>query len=253
MEFPSAARTNHNRRRVVTVGSDSRTPRGVILVVDDEPTMRTLLRQFLPDWRVEEAGDGQAGLAKAREVRPDLIIADWVMPRLSGPEMVKRLRADPQLSHVPVVMLTALADVEHRAKSYHSGADHFLPKDFEPEELLAIIERAVQRTQPLSFAAPLMQALHDQVETKDMAEIGEAVSLLGEFQQRGVEMVLHAGDYCAPFALRPFQDYAAPMVGVYGRTDGDREGLKSIAAQALACELFEDGGIGASACLTDAD
>jgi len=63
--------------------------------------------------------------------------------------------------------------------------------------------------------------------------------LLQEFQQRGVEMVLHAGDYCAPFALLPFLEYAAPMVGVFGRTDGDREGLRGIAAQALACELFE--------------
>ncbi|MEK6612030.1 MAG: metallophosphoesterase [Gemmatimonadota bacterium] len=65
------------------------------------------------------------------------------------------------------------------------------------------------------------------------------VRLLKEFQQRQVDMVLHAGDYCAPFALQPFQDYAAPMVGVFGRSDGDREGLKAIAAQALACELFE--------------
>jgi len=64
-------------------------------------------------------------------------------------------------------------------------------------------------------------------------------ALLQEFQARGVEMVLHAGDYCAPFALQPFLEYAAPMVGVFGRTDGDREGLRQIAAQALACELFE--------------
>lgn len=63
--------------------------------------------------------------------------------------------------------------------------------------------------------------------------------LLDEFKARGVEMVLHAGDYCAPFALQPFLEYAAPMVGVFGRTDGDREGLRSMAAQALACELFE--------------
>lgn len=64
-------------------------------------------------------------------------------------------------------------------------------------------------------------------------------ALLQEFQARGVEMVLHAGDYCSPFALQPFLDYAAPMVGVFGRNDGDREGLRATAAQALACELFE--------------
>lgn len=64
-------------------------------------------------------------------------------------------------------------------------------------------------------------------------------ALLAEFQERGVEMVLHAGDYCSAFALQPFLEYAAPMVGVFGRNDGDREGLRGIAAQALACELFE--------------
>jgi putative phosphoesterase len=63
--------------------------------------------------------------------------------------------------------------------------------------------------------------------------------LLQEFQQRGVDMVLHAGDYCAPFALQAFVDFAVPMVGVFGRTDGDREGLRGVAAQGLACELFE--------------
>ncbi len=158
--------------------------RGVILVVDDDPTIRTLLRACLPEWRVVEAADGETGLARARETRPDVIIADWVMPRMRGPEMVKSLRSDPHLAHVPVVMLTALADVEHRAGSYQSGADYFLPKGFAPEELRAIIERALQRQQPLEFAAPLMQALGDRVDLADMAEIGEAVSLLGEFQQQ---------------------------------------------------------------------
>ncbi|MBW7933702.1 MAG: metallophosphoesterase [Gemmatimonadaceae bacterium] len=64
-------------------------------------------------------------------------------------------------------------------------------------------------------------------------------ALLQEFQQRQVEMVLHAGDFCSAFALQPFLEYGAPMVGVFGRNDGDREGLRSTAAQCLACELFE--------------
>jgi hypothetical protein len=65
------------------------------------------------------------------------------------------------------------------------------------------------------------------------------IKLLEEFQSRGVEMVLHAGDYCSPFSLQPFLENGAPMVGVFGRNDGDREGLRATAAQCLACELFE--------------
>ncbi|HJN17208.1 MAG TPA: SpoIIE family protein phosphatase, partial [Armatimonadota bacterium] len=159
-------------------------PRGVILVVDDDPTMRALLKQYLVGWTVEEASDGKAGLEKAREIQPDLVIADWMMPRMLGPEMVRQLRADDNLAHTPIVMLTAMSDVEHRTESYTSGADHFLPKDFQPQELLAIIDRAVERTEPLHYAAPLMRALHDRIEVEDMAQVGEAVGLLGDFQQR---------------------------------------------------------------------
>lgn len=66
-----------------------------------------------------------------------------------------------------------------------------------------------------------------------------ARALLQEFQARHVELILHAGDFCAAFALQPFQEFGVPMVGVFGRNDGDREGLRSTAAQCLACELFE--------------
>jgi sigma-B regulation protein RsbU (phosphoserine phosphatase) len=199
------------------VASNNASTRGVILVVDDDPVIRALMRQYLPDWTVVEAPDGETGLAKAQEVQPDLIIADWGMPRLPGPAMVKLLRADPNLSHVPVVMLTAHTDVEYRAQSYHSGADHFLPKGCAPEELLAIIDRAVQRTRPLQFAAPLMKALHDRIDSRDMAEIGEAVSLLGEFQQRTLPAgEFRMGQFAAGACLVPsviasgdFYDYVA--------------------------------------------
>ncbi|MGQ9730798.1 MAG: PP2C family protein-serine/threonine phosphatase [Candidatus Zipacnadales bacterium] len=157
---------------------------GVILVVNNDPAIRLLLRECLLEWQVEEATDGQAALDLARQLKPDLIIADWAMPRLSGPEMVKQLRHDPQLGHIPVVMLTGYTDVEHRAASYHSGADHFLPRDFAPAELLAIIERAVDRTRPLTLTAPLLEALDSQLAGQRMAEIGEAMALVAEFQQQ---------------------------------------------------------------------
>jgi sigma-B regulation protein RsbU (phosphoserine phosphatase) len=96
--------------------------------------------------------------------------------------------------------------VEHRAEGYHSGADHFLPKPFELEELLAIVERAVERNQPLSYAAPLLHALHDRVELADMPQVGEALSLLGEFQQRMLPPgEVHLGHLSAGACLLPSQ------------------------------------------------
>ena len=64
-------------------------------------------------------------------------------------------------------------------------------------------------------------------------------ALLAEFQARGVELILHAGDFCAPFALEPFVSNTTPTVGVFGRNDGDREALMAAAARGLAVELYE--------------
>lgn len=63
--------------------------------------------------------------------------------------------------------------------------------------------------------------------------------LVAQFQERDVSMVLHAGDYCSPFALAPLHALTVPVVGVFGRNDGDRSGLAAAAAQGLATELFE--------------
>lgn len=63
--------------------------------------------------------------------------------------------------------------------------------------------------------------------------------LLKQMTQRGVAMVLHAGDYCAPFSLQPFQEAGVALAGVFGRNDGDPEGLKAVAAQGMGHELFE--------------
>lgn len=63
--------------------------------------------------------------------------------------------------------------------------------------------------------------------------------LVRQMLQRGVSMVLHAGDFCSPFALRPFLEHSVTMAGVFGRNDGDHEGLKAYAASGLGIELFE--------------
>ncbi len=77
----------------------------------------------------------------------------------------------------------------------------------------------------------LLSDAHDRVPAID--------ALLKEMLARDVNFVLHAGDYCAPFSLKPFQDHSVAMAGVFGRNDGDREGIRSFAAQGLGQELFE--------------
>ncbi len=77
----------------------------------------------------------------------------------------------------------------------------------------------------------LMSDTHDRVPA--------VAELLAQMMERGVGMVLHAGDFCSPFALKPFEDANVALAGVFGRNDGDPEGLKAIAAQGMGQELFE--------------
>jgi len=103
----------------------------LVLVIEDNPDMRAFLRQELEgEYRVLEVVDGAAGVARARETIPDLILTDVMMPGMDGHEVAKQLRADPRTSHVPIIMLTARASTNARIEGLESGVDEYLPKPF---------------------------------------------------------------------------------------------------------------------------
>jgi diguanylate cyclase (GGDEF)-like protein len=112
---------------------------GVVLIVEDEAAIRVLLRTVFEraHYHVIEATDGQEGLEQAREVLPDLIVSDVVMPRLDGFEMVRALRRDPTTREIPVIMLTAKGETEDIVTGLELGADDYLSKPFKIPELLA--------------------------------------------------------------------------------------------------------------------
>jgi len=99
---------------------------------------------------IHVAADGEEGLARARVVRPDLIITDVMMPRLDGWSLVKQLRATPELAFVPVIFLTALGSDEDRIRGFRLGADDYLPKPFRFEELDLRVAKALKRLHPES-------------------------------------------------------------------------------------------------------
>ncbi|MEL6444969.1 MAG: two-component regulator propeller domain-containing protein [Bacteroidota bacterium] len=114
--------------------------RTTVLVVEDAADVRAYLASLLrADYLVVEAADGEAGLAKARERTPDLVVSDVAMPRMDGLALAEALRADPDLGFVPIVLLTARADVEDRVAGLESGADAYLAKPFDPRELRATV------------------------------------------------------------------------------------------------------------------
>ncbi len=118
-----------------------------VLIVDDDPDIRMLveLRLTASGYEVIGAGDGEAGLAAAREHAPDLVLADWTMPVLTGVEMCARMQADPQLARIPVVLLTARTTDADRRSGVEAGAIDFVAKPFSPRDLAARVDAILGR------------------------------------------------------------------------------------------------------------
>lgn len=119
--------------------------RGVILVVDDSPTTRAVLEDTLTQYRfkVVTAEDGYEALVKAREVKPQMIFLDVMMPRMDGYEVLSRLRSDPELEKITVVMLTSKELVKDRGAAFEKGADLYIEKPFTTRKILTIVENAL--------------------------------------------------------------------------------------------------------------
>lgn len=116
-----------------------------ILVVDDEPNIIEVVRITLEDDRVRVvvAADGEEALAAAQAERPDLILLDVNLPGLSGLEVCRRLRADPQMHETRIVMLTAAAQRDDVERGRAAGADEYLTKPFSPVRLLTLVDTII--------------------------------------------------------------------------------------------------------------
>ena len=116
-----------------------------ILIVDDDTRIRSLLQKFLADngYRTSIAANAEEARQKLNALEFDLIVLDVMMPGETGMELTQSLRA--QSNAVPILLLTALADVDHRIDGLQTGADDYLPKPFEPRELLLRIKNILKR------------------------------------------------------------------------------------------------------------
>lgn len=118
----------------------------ILVVEDDEPILQFLRRGLTYEgYRVDTAADGAGGLASARENPPDLVILDWMLPGIDGLEVCRRLRAG---GSIPILMLTAKDAVVDRVEGLDAGADDYLVKPFEFDELLARIRALLRRARP---------------------------------------------------------------------------------------------------------
>jgi len=117
-----------------------------ILIVDDEPDFVQLLSIRLKSsgYDVISASDGENGLKKAQEEKPDLVILDVLMPKINGFELCKRFKENESTKDVPLIMLTALAQEHDLSKGLQEGVDCFITKPFNAVDLLQEIETAMQ-------------------------------------------------------------------------------------------------------------
>ncbi|HCN53333.1 MAG TPA: hybrid sensor histidine kinase/response regulator [Prevotella sp.] len=109
----------------------------ILLVEDNEELLLTLQELFQKSYNVILARDGKEGLAKTRELKPDLIVSDIMMPVMNGTDMCKEIKNDITICHIPVILLTAMSSTEHTINGLKIGADDYISKPFDPRLLVA--------------------------------------------------------------------------------------------------------------------
>jgi two-component system phosphate regulon response regulator PhoB len=121
-----------------------------VLVVEDEEALSQLLKYNLEKegYRVSVAHDGEEAMVVAHEVKPDLIVLDWMLPKAPGIEVCRRLRARQETRNTPILMLTARDEEADRIRGLDTGADDYLSKPFSMAELLARLRAVMRRIRP---------------------------------------------------------------------------------------------------------
>jgi len=149
-----------------------RTP-PLILIVDDNPTNLDILQARLTanNYETITAKDGEAGLAMAREKLPDLILLDIMMPKMDGIEVCRRLKSDPAVPFMPIVMVTAKADSKDVVAGLEAGGDDYLTKPVDHSALIARVKSMLR-----------IKALHDTVQDQS-ARLEEQSAQLAEWNR----------------------------------------------------------------------
>ena len=121
-----------------------------VLVIEDEDALSTLLQYNLEKegYDVTVAADGEEGLVQVEERTPDLVLLDWMLPKVSGIEVCRRLRARTETRNIPIIMLTARGEETDRIRGLDTGADDYIVKPFSMSELSARIRAVLRRLRP---------------------------------------------------------------------------------------------------------
>lgn len=147
-----------------------------LLLIDDDPNLILLVQDYLDfqGYQVATADNGKEALEQLEEEIPDLIICDIMMPEMDGYELVEKIREDSRISWIPVIFLSAKGQSTDRVKGLNTGADVYLIKPFEPEELVAQVESSLRQANRFLERT---QSSGNFAEEGEKIEVPEGVSL----------------------------------------------------------------------------
>ncbi|MEZ4875799.1 MAG: tetratricopeptide repeat protein [Flavobacteriaceae bacterium] len=199
-EFPKVSATPTLEAPQVTPADQRNLPQ--ILLVEDHDDMRQFVAEILlPSFRILSAQNGAIGIEMAHHYSPDLIITDLMMPTLDGMELCKSLKTNVHTSHIPIIMLTAKAGMENKIEGLETGADDYLIKPFEPEELLVRSKNLIAQRAQLRLA---YQSKASGIDPKEIT----VNSLDAQFMEKLLELL--EGHYeDATFGVPQMQDVLA--------------------------------------------
>jgi DNA-binding response OmpR family regulator len=192
-----------------------------ILVVDDDPDNRAMIGHFLTNWgfAVDDAKNGKVALEKVKASPPSLVLLDLEMPEMDGFETCERLKTDPDTEWIPVIIFTGLEKMPHRIRGFRHGADDYVVKTVEPDELRTRIDLVLKRTKRYATlaAGPAPE---------DVSESPAPVGPTGDDESAGsdeaVSLSLSLSRVSFPEAMRLV--LAHGKNGIALLTNGDRSG-----------------------------
>jgi diguanylate cyclase (GGDEF)-like protein len=177
-----------------------------LLVVDDDPHAVKIVRDWFAGraYRILSAENGEQGLTVATSERPDLILLDLTMPGMDGITVARRLREDPAVRSIPIILLTACRDTNSKVEAFAAGADDYVTKPFEFEEMDARVRTMLQRRKRLvSLERTVADLTDSNTELEQLLMVDEKTGLYNarEFQRRLKQEWQRAERYGEPLSL----------------------------------------------------